>query len=435
MGRLKVAIIGSGPSGYYAAEALQKQKGDEVQIDIIDRLPTPYGLIRTGVAPDHQSIKMVYRRYEETQTSGDTKFFGNIEIGDSVTIAELQSIYDAIIIATGASQDRKLGVPGEDLPGVIGAGAFVGWYNSHPDFAKLEPDLNTARVVVVGNGNVAIDVARVLVKTPDEMAQSDLAGHAAEIIQAAPIREVVIAGRRGPHQVSFTTKELGELGELHQAVALVDPAQLPDAETDAALDPGQRKVVGHLRTFAANTADAKPRAVRFAFFLKPLQILGDRKVEGVRFERTRLDGDKAVGTGELVDIPCGLVVACIGYRTVKIPGVPYDHETGRFPNTDGLIEPGLYCVGWARRGPTGTIGTNRNDSAAVITLLLSQCSPSDKPGRAALEKIIADRDLWAVRFDGWKKIEQAEAAAAQGTSPRQKFAHVDHMLDVALKSD
>jgi adrenodoxin-NADP+ reductase len=429
---LKVAIIGSGPAGFYTAEALLKHRPD-AQIDIIDKLPTPFGLIRAGVAPDHQSIKAVTRRYEDTATSGDIAFFGNIEIGDAISIEALCQLYHGVVLATGAPADRKLGVPGDDLPGVYGAAQFVGWYNGHPDFAQLNPDLQTKRAIVVGNGNVAVDVARVLAKTPAEMSSSDLARHAANLIHVSALEEVLIAGRRGPYQVSFTPKELGEMGELERAVALVDAAQLPDVAGDAALDGGTRKVVTHLRNFATRDRGEKPIAIRFQFFLRPLEVLGDGKVEAMRFMKTRLDGEAAIDTGDTIDVPCGLVIPCIGYRTRRIAGVPFDNDRGRFANTDGIIEPGLYCVGWARRGPTGTIGTNKPDGAMLAETIIKNAHPDPRLGREGLQRLITTNDLYVVTYAGWKAIEAAEVAQAKPGAPREKFAHVDAMIEVTKK--
>jgi adrenodoxin-NADP+ reductase len=427
---LKVAIIGSGPAGFYTAEALLKHRPD-AQIDIIDKLPTPFGLIRAGVAPDHQSIKAVTRRYEDTATSGDIAFFGNVEIGDAISIEALRQLYHAVVLATGAPADRKLGIPGDDLPGVYGAAQFVGWYNGHPDFAALNPNLQTRRAIVVGNGNVAVDVARVLTKTPAEMVASDLARHAANLIHVSPMEEVLIAGRRGPYQVSFTPKELGEMGELERAVALADPAQFPDVSGDAGLDGGLRKVVTHLRNFATRSAAAKPVAIRFQFFLRPLEVLGHDRVEAMRFAKTQLVGDTAVDTGETMDVPCGLVIPCIGYRTRRIAGVPFDNDRGRFANMDGIIDDGLYCVGWARRGPTGTIGTNKPDGAMLAETIIANARRDPRLGRAGLARLISTNDLYVVNYTGWKAIEAAEVARAKPGAPREKFAHVDEMIEVA----
>jgi ferredoxin--NADP+ reductase len=424
-----VAIIGSGPAGYYTAEACQKQFGDQVRVDIIDRLPVPYGLIRTGVAPDHQSIKGVSRRYEATALSDNVRFVGNVTVGTDVTIAELVELYDAVVLATGAPADRSLGIPGDDLPGVIGSAAFVGWYNGHPDFAGLAPVLNGPGAVIVGAGNVALDVARVLAKTGAEFAESDIVGHALDSLATASHETITILARRGPHQIAMTPKELGELGHLERAVPHVDSADLPPEAEDAALDPGLRKSVTHLRNFA--TLDvAKPIAIEFDFYAMPVAIEGDGKVERVIVERTAIDAEgRANGTGETYVVPAALVVSCIGYRTPPIDGVPYDAKLGRFANDEGRIAPGLYAVGWARRGPTGTIGTNRPDGFMIAEQIAAD-TPDDygKQGRAGLDLLLRDRNVDVVTFRDWQKIEAAEIAAAREGAPREKFTSIDAML-------
>lgn len=430
---LNVAIIGSGPAGYYTAEGLLKTFGDQVCVDIIDRLPTPFGLIRAGVAPDHQSIKAVSRRYEATSLSPNIRFVGNLSVGDGVSIDELQQLYHAVVIATGAPADRKLGVPGEDLQGVVGSAAFVGWYNGHPDFADLAPPLDAESVAIVGNGNVALDVARILAKTVAELAGSDIVRHAAEALERSKVRDIHIVGRRGPHQVGFTPKELGEMGELERAYPVVDADDFPPLVADAALDPGLRKVVGFLREFASRAprTDADVR-VHFHFFAKPVAVEGEGKVERLIVERTALTQDgAAIGTGETWTIPCGMVVPCIGYRTSPIPGVPYDASLGRFANTEGRIAPGLYCVGWARRGPTGTIGTNRPDGFMVAEEIKADEIEGDRDGPAGLDKLIAARDLYVVTFRDWQKIDAAEVARARAGAPREKFVRISEMLDYA----
>jgi len=424
-----VAIVGSGPAGYYTAEACQKQFGDQVRVDIIDRLPVPYGLIRTGVAPDHQSIKGVSRRYEATALSDNVRFVGNVTVGTDVTIAELVNLYDAVVLATGAPADRPLGIPGDDLPGVVGSAAFVGWYNGHPDFADLAPVLSGPGAVIVGAGNVALDVARVLAKTDAEFAGSDIVGHALDSLDAATHERITILARRGPHQIAMTPKELGELGHLERAVPHVDPADLPPEAEDAALEPGLRKSVTHLRSFAATEAD-KPITIEFDFYAMPVAIEGDGKVERVIVERTAIDADgRASGTGETYAIPAALVVSCIGYRTPPIDGVPYDTKLGRFANDEGRIAPGLYAVGWARRGPTGTIGTNRPDGFMIAEQIAAD-TPDDygKEGRAGLDLLLRDRNVDVVTFRDWQKIEEAEIAAARDGSPREKFTSIDAML-------
>ncbi|MEG3123091.1 FAD-dependent oxidoreductase [Sphingomonas sp. GB1N7] len=424
-----IAIIGSGPAGYYTAEACQKTFGDDVRVDIIDRMPVPFGLIRSGVAPDHQAIKGVSRRYEAVALTDNVRFVGHVSAGQDISIAELGDLYDAVVLATGAPADRRLGVPGDDLPGVIGSAAFVGWYNGHPDFAGLAPPLDGPGAVVVGHGNVALDVARILAKTGAEFDGSDIVSHALQGLGQHRIDTVTLLGRRGPHQIAMTPKELGELGHLTRATAVVDPADLPPLAEDSTLDAGQRKAVGHLRAFAAHPGD-KPIRVVFDFFAMPVAVEGDGKVERVIVERTALDEKgQAHGTGETYAIPAGLVVSCIGYRTPPIPGVPYDEALGRFANVDGRIAPGLYAVGWARRGPTGTIGTNRPDGFRIAEQIAADLpGNSGKKGRPALDALLAERKVDVVTFRDWQKIEAAEIAAARDGAPREKFVGVEEMM-------
>ena len=426
-----VAIIGSGPAGFYTAEALQKQYGEAgVRIDILDRLPVPYGLIRSGVAPDHQSIKAVSRRYEKVALSSNVRFLGNVLVGRDVSVPELRALYDAVVLATGAPEDRPLGIPGSDLPGVIGSAAFVGWYNGHPDFAELAPPLDSAGAAVIGNGNVALDVARILSKTEAEFAGSDISGHALEALGRSAIVDIRILGRRGPHQIAMTPKELGELGHLEDAAPVVEPADLPPEAEDSLLEPGMRKSVAHLREFALAAAGKRKR-IHFDFFAMPVAIEGDRRVERLIVERTALGPDlRAVGTGERFAVECGLVVSCIGYRTPPIEGVPYDRERGRFANAEGVIADGLYCVGWARRGPSGTIGTNRPDGFEVAEKIFADRGPDggDRTGGAGLDTLLAGRGARPVSFSDWQRIDAAEIARARAGSPREKFTDIDQML-------
>jgi len=424
-----IAVIGSGPAGYYTAEACQKAFGESVRVDIIDRLPVPFGLIRTGVAPDHQSIKGVSRRYEAVALTDNVRFVGNVTIGQDISIDELRALYDAVVLATGAPHDRKLDIPGAELPGVVGSAAFVGWYNGHPDYADLAPPL-TGPAVVIGNGNVALDVARILAKTSEEFAGSDIVGHAFTALQGARIDTITLLGRRGPHQIAMTPKELGELGELERARPIVDPVDLPPLDTDSLLDPGQRKSVMHLRNFSgANGAD-KPIRIVFDFFAMPVAIEGDGRAERVVVERTALDAEgRANGTGERYTVPASLVVSCIGYRTPPIEGVPYDDRSGRFANDEGRVLPGLYAVGWARRGPTGTIGTNRPDGFAIADKIAADIGDgAGKQGRVGLDALLAGRGVEVVTFRDWQKIEAAENAAAREGSPREKFTSIDALL-------
>jgi ferredoxin--NADP+ reductase len=425
-----VAIIGSGPAGYYTAEACQKTFGDQVRIDIIDRLPVPFGLIRSGVAPDHQSIKGVSRRYEAVALTDNVRFVGNVSVGQQVTIPELLALYDAVVLATGAPADRPLAIPGADLPGVVGSAAFVGWYNGHPDHSALAPALDTSGAVVIGHGNVALDVARILAKTEAELMGSDIVAHALDRLRGHAVDRVTLLGRRGPHQIAMTPKELGELDRLERAVPRVDPADLPPPESDDVLDPGQRKSVALLRAFAERR-DSKPIEIVFDFFARPIAIEGADRVERIIVERTRLDDTGgAVGTGETYAVPAGLVVSCIGYRTPPLDGVPYDARAGRFANDEGRIAPGLYAVGWARRGPTGTIGTNRPDGFLIAEHLATDLSSANgKAGRAGLDALLGERGVDVVTFRDWQGIDRAEIDRARPGSPREKFTSMEALLD------
>ena len=427
-----IAIIGSGPAGYYAAEGAQKRWGDEVAVDIFDSLPVPFGLIRTGVAPDHQSIKAVSRRYEATAQGANVRFLGNVTVGRDVTIDELRTLYDAVILATGAPHDRALGLPGDHLDNVFGSAAFVGWYNGHPQFADLNPDLSGQTAVVIGMGNVALDVARILAKTRAEFDGSDIVAHALDALDSSNIARVVLLGRRGPHQIMMTPKELGELGHLSRACPRVEPGDLPDLGEDALLEPGLRKSVNHLRAFAAIPESHRSDMaieLEFDFFGSPTAVIGDEQVTGVSVERTRVEAGRAIATGETYVIPASLVISCIGYQTSPIEGVPFDERAGRFANDEGRILPGLYCVGWARRGPSGTIGTNRPDGFGMIDKIVEDIGAgAGKQGGAGFDRLASDRKLDVVSFDDWKRIEEAETKAAREGSPREKFVDVAAMI-------
>jgi ferredoxin--NADP+ reductase len=425
------AVVGSGPAGFYTAEALEKAFGEQARIDIIDRYPVPYGLIRFGVAPDHQSLKAVSKRYDKVADGPGVDFIGNVTVGRDVAVAELLDLYDAVILAIGAPHDRKLGIPGEDLPGVIGSAEFVGWYNGHPDFADLDPPLGGTHAAIVGNGNVALDCARILSKTRAEFEGSDIVGHALEALESSAIRTITILGRRGPHQIAMTPKELGELGHLDATLPVVDLADFPPREADEALEPGQRKSVTILREFADIRAN-KPRTMIFDFFARPVEILGDGKAERVLVERTELDDKGAArGTGETYEVPASLVISSIGYSTPAMEGVAYDQRGGKFLNENGKIDERLYAVGWARRGPTGTIGTNRPDGYEVADRIAAQMAPGsagDRRGAEGLKALLASRGIMPTDYDDWRKIEASETARARPGSPREKFVRIEHML-------
>jgi ferredoxin--NADP+ reductase len=423
------AIVGSGPAGFYTAEALEKAYGEDARIDILDRYPVPYGLIRFGVAPDHQSLKAVSKRYDKVAESAGVDFIGNVCVGRDVSVAELLELYDAVILAIGAPHDRKLGIPGEDLTGVIGSAEFVGWYNGHPDFADLDPPLNGTHGAVVGNGNVALDCARILSKTRHEFEGSDIVGHALEALDASAIQTVTLLGRRGPHQIAMTPKELGELGHLEAAVPVVDPADFPPVEADEPLEPGLRKSVTLLRGFA-DLPQGKPKRIVFDFFAKPIAIEGDGRAERIVVERTELDEKgSARGTGETYTVPASLVITAIGYSTPPIEGVAYDQRGARFLNENGRIADRLYAVGWARRGPTGTIGTNRPDGYEVADRIAAEMpsgSAGERSGADGLKRLLESRGVMATDYDDWRKIEETEVANARPGSPREKFVrHAD----------
>jgi NADPH-dependent glutamate synthase beta subunit-like oxidoreductase len=429
---VSVAIIGTGPAGFYTADALIKQ-GVDCTIDLIDRLPTPYGLIRFGVAPDHQTTKKVSRAFEKTAMSEKCHFYGNVEVGRDVSLGELREMYDAVVLAVGAGHDRLVGIPGEDKIGVIGSATFVGWYNAHPDLRNLDPDLNTSNVVVIGNGNVAIDIARVLVKTREEMADSDLPEYATAAIETSPITDVYMLGRRGPIEAKFTNVELREMGELKNAVPLVDAAQLPDEVGDLDNPRDQRlkeKNLATLKEFIKFKPSDATKHVHFGFYANPVEILGGDRVEGLRLEKTKVEGGRAVGTGEFFEIACSLVIPAVGYRSLPVADVPFDDKNFVVVHDDGRVGPGLYAVGWIKRGPSGVISTNRPDGATAAAHIVEDCGEGGKPGRAALDPHLAERGVRVVTFDDWKKIESAEVAAAPGAAPRRKFETLNEMLDV-----
>ena len=428
-----IAIVGSGPAGYYTAEAAVKQWGEDARVDIFDKLPVPFGLIRTGVAPDHQSIKAVARRYEKTAIGDTVRFAGNVEIGRDIAIEELTELYDAVILATGAPRDRDLPIPGADSANVFGSAAFVGWYNGHPEYAALAPDLSGRHAVIIGMGNVALDVARILSKTEAEFGGSDIVAHALELLRDSNIETITILGRRGPHQIMMTPKELGELLRLERAVPGVENADLPPPESDDMLDPGQRKSVTLLREFAALSPSdraGKALSINFDFFASPTLIEQEGgRLSGLVVERTELKDGRAVGSGETYRIPADLLISCIGYRTSPIAGVPFDERAGRFPNEEGRIAPALYCVGWAKRGPSGTIGTNRPDGYAVIEKVAEDIGEgAGKRGREGFDELAQKRALDVVTFRDWQRIEEAEIAAARSGAPREKFVDIESMI-------
>lgn len=428
---LKIAIIGAGPSGFYTADALLR-RSSECLVDIIEALPTPYGLIRGGVAPDHQSTKLVSRFFAKIAGNARVTYFGNVSVGRDVALDRLRRLYDAVVIAVGATEDRPLGVPGADLPGVYGSGDFVGWYNGHPDYRDLNPDLEVSSAVIIGNGNVAIDIARILAKSEAEMAESDLAAHAATAIHRAPLEDIYIVGRRGPSDSKFTNKELSELGELAQAAPLVDPGQLPEQLTGEMTDHERllrEKNLATFRDFAVPRPAGALKRVHFLFHAQPLAVSGTERVTSVRLERTRVEAGRALGTGEVLEISCGLILSAIGYRMRPFIGLELDRQSGVLANQDGRIEQGLYAVGWARRGPSGVIGTNKEDGEIAAQSITAEVTDQGRPGGTGLRQVLEEGGARPVSFDDWLKIDGAEIAAATGKAPRRKFARVQDMLD------
>lgn len=426
---LHVAIIGSGPAGFYCAEALTKG-APEARIDILDRLPTPYGLVRSGVAPDHQGTKNVWRVFQRTAQRPNVGFVGNVEVGRDVTLPELLELYDAVVLAIGVTEDRPLGIEGEHLPGVYGSRALTAWYNGHPDFSGLEPELRGPGVAVIGNGNVAVDLVRVLGRTPAEMAKTDIPEYAMRAIESSDITEIYMLGRRGPVESSFTTAELRELGDMTQTVAVVDAAQLPDevVADDAKQQKLKEKIVDTLRGYSLNDPGSKPRRLHMRFFSAPIRIVGTDHVEGIEIAKTRLEGGRAVLTGETYTLPVGTVVSAIGYRAKPMEGARLSPSGSSYENVDGKLDERLYAVGWAKRGPSGVIATNRKDSGEVAQRILDEVEDGARPGCEGLRSLLASRGVHIVRFEDWEKIEAHEIASANEGAQRKKLTTMDALL-------
>src|SRR3954447_12699626 len=444
---IRVAIVGSGPAGFYAADALLKSGDPQVEVDLLDRLPTPWGLVRLGVAPDHENIKAVSRAFEKTAAKPGFRFFGNVEVGSTVTHDELVELYDAIIYTVGAQTDRRLGIPGEDLPGSWPATAFVAWYNGHPDFQSLDFDLDTERVVVIGNGNVAIDCARMLALTGDELAGTDTVDEAAEAIVRSPLEEIVMLGRRGPVQAAFTPPELKELGELAGAEPVVDPRDLEldsvslrdlEADRDRA-----RRNFELLEEYAARKPEGKPRRIVLRFLVSPLAILGEDRVEAVEIVRNELVEENgrivARPTGETEIVPAGLVLRSVGYKGVALPGVPFDERSCTIPNDHGRVEGAArtYVAGWIKRGPSGVIGTNKKDATETVDLLLEDARAGKlvrDDSTQSLEALLEERGVNYVSYDGWQAIDAAERGAGEPLGrPRVKLTSWERLLDAGRK--
>jgi ferredoxin--NADP+ reductase len=449
-----VAIVGAGPSGYFAAASLLKfadssvaAGGPDVCVDMLEMLPTPWGLVRSGVAPDHPKIKSISAQFEKTSLDERFRFFGNIRVGEHVQADELAQKYDAVVYAIGAQSDRPLGIPGEELPGSIAAVDFVGWYNAHPHFEGMAPDLSTGRAIVVGNGNVALDVARILVSDPRELAKSDIADHALDLLHAEGVEEVVVIGRRGPLQATFTTMELRELGDL-EAMAdvdvIVDPADF-DSITDEQLEAAGKTVklnIKVLRGYAETEPRGAKRRIVFRFQTSPIEIKGDGRVESVVLGRNELvdEGGRIVAkdTGAREELPAQLVVRAVGYRGIETPGLPFDDRSGTIPHTDGRVEGSAneYVVGWIKRGPSGVIGSNKKDSADTVATLLADLDGrnlgdvGDDHGETLVAWLLS-RQPKLVTDDHWKLIDEHERGAGEPHGrPRVKLTSVAELLRI-----
>jgi ferredoxin/flavodoxin---NADP+ reductase len=458
----RIAVIGSGPAGFYAAGHLLKGGGETVEVDMFERLPTPWGLVRSGVAPDHPKIKSVTRVYEKTAAHPRFRYYGNVTFGEHVSREDLLRHYHAIVYATGSPSDRPLGIPGEDLPGSHAATEFVGWYNGHPDHTDLEVDLLTAeRAVVIGNGNVALDVARMLVLAPAELAPTDTADHALEVLAENRVAEVVVVGRRGPAQAAFTNPELLELGELADADVIVDREELERAlatpDEAAEQDATSRRNVEILRSYAERAPAGHPKRIVLRFLLSPVAFLPDERghlgaVELVRNELVAADDGslRARATDERETIAAGLAFRAIGYRGLPLPGVSFDERTAVIPNEGGRVidaasgapMPGEYVVGWIKRGPSGVIGTNKRDAQETVNAMLADLisengagEPMHTPSQAEAgptEELLRARQPDLVTYEGWEAIDRHEQALGEPAGrPRVKLTRIEEMLRVA----
>lgn len=446
---LRVAVVGSGPSGFYTAESIIKS-GLAVEITMLERLPAPYGLVRYGVAPDHPKLKQAIQVYQKIAEARPFRFLGNVTVGRDISVSDLSRTHHAVVFTCGAETDRRLGVPGEELAGSYTATEFVGWYNGHPDFRDREFDLSHEVAVIIGQGNVAADVTRILAKTVDELKHTDIAEHALEALAESRIREIFVVGRRGPAQAKFTPKELREFGELEDCASMVDEQDLklnPQSELELAdkNNAGNTKNVEIFQRFASQDGAGKHRRCYFRFLKSPAKLLGEGRLQKLVLEQNRLEGEpfaqSARGTGEYEELPCGLLFRSIGYHGVPMAGVPFDQRRGVFANEGGRIMenghvvPGLYAAGWIKRGPTGIIGTNRADSVATVGSLLADLealnSGESKAGAEGLYPLLAESQVRFIDFVQWRRVDEAEIARGEPKGkPREKFTRVQEMLAV-----
>lgn len=447
MRAVHVAIVGAGPSGFFAAGSLLKHTDFDVHVDMLEMLPTPWGLVRSGVAPDHPKIKSISAVFEKTATHPRFRFFGNIEAGTQITAEELATRYDAVVYAVGAQSDKPLGIPGDDLAGCIAAVDVVGWYNANPTYQDVAVDLSGERAIVVGNGNVALDVARILGMDPEQLHSTDIADRALDSLDHNAIREVIVIGRRGPLQATFTHLELREMGELPGVDVIVDPADLADITEDelAAAPKPTRTNIEILRHFAERTPTEGNRRVVFRFRTSPIELHGSDEVESItlgRNELVREDGAViARDTGERETLPTHLVVRAIGYRGVPVPGLPFDSRRGVIPNEAGRVQErgNEYVVGWIKRGPVGVIGTNKSDSQETVDTLLADLAAAElgeAPDADELADWLLSHEPAIVSQDDWLTIDSVErAAGTEQGRPRVKLATVPELLAVTGRHD
>ncbi|SDF28294.1 ferredoxin--NADP+ reductase [Blastococcus aurantiacus] len=448
---LRVAIIGAGPAGIFAADALTRQDDVPVAIDLIDRLPTPFGLVRHGIAPDHPKMRAIRETLHRSLDQPLVRFVGNVDIGVDLSLEELRAHVDAVVYTYGAALDRRLGIEGEDLPGSLAATDVVAWYTGHPDVdrKRVESALADARsVVVVGVGNVALDVARVLARAPEELEPTDMPQHVLDALAAAPVEQVTVLGRRGPAQASFTTQELRELDDMTAATVLVDPADLeldPASEERAAADRVVGRNLGVLRGWAGHALEAGRIPLRLRFYSRPVRLLGDDRVTGLEVERTAVDGDgRAVGTGELEVLPADLVVRSVGYRGTPLPGLPVDERSGTVPHDgtgrvlrDGELAPGEYVAGWIKRGPSGVVGTNKHDARETVEALLADAADGTLAVRGGTDDLVTTlqaRGAQPVLLEDWRAIDAAEVALGASRGRARTTMHEREALLAAIRA-
>ncbi|MGA4990106.1 FAD-dependent oxidoreductase [Nonomuraea bangladeshensis] len=427
---LRVAVIGSGPAGIYTAEALVKQSAGAARVDVLERLPTPYGLVRYGVAPDHTSIKSIANYLKRVLELPEVRFLGGVTLGEHLSVADLLQHYDAVVYCTGAMVDRRLGIPGEDLPGSVAATDFVNWYCGHPDVDPSRFTLDSPEVAVIGVGNVAVDVVRILAKTADELSRTDVPHDVLQRLSESQVKAIHMIGRRGPEHAKFTLKELRELGELDNADVVVRPDEAQ------VLGSGfSRQVQGNvdvIRSWAAREPVGRARRLDVRFWLRPVEILGAERVEGLRLERTRLSPEgRVVGTGEFETLPVGMVLRSVGYQSVPLPGVPFSEDTMTVPNQAGRVREREYVAGWLKRGPTGVIGTNKSDAAKTVRTLLADLEGRERvPATATIDALLTQRGVRPITYDEWQAIEAAETELAKslGRGDRVKLVGLEAML-------